>query len=153
MKKLNLWTGLAIGFTTMAAATTAFADMSVKNANVQDYFKTYNRQIPTTQTVCQQVQVPIGGGARTADTLFGALIGGALGNQVGGGSGKDAATVLGAIIGADVARNNANNGSGYTVQEQCRNVTSYSVQQETAYDYSIITFWHDGRQHRVRFQK
>ena len=149
MKKLITIAGLA----TVLFAGAATASDPVRNATVQDYYKTINRQIPNVQTVCQQVQVPIGGGARTADTVFGAIIGGALGNQVGGGSGKDAATVLGAIVGADVARRQADrNSGGYTVQEQCRNVTNYTVQAETVYDYSVITFWQDGRQHRIRFQ-
>ena len=60
------------------------------------------------RTDCRVNQVPIygsvkNGQASTGDTIVGAIIGGAVGNQFGGGKGNDAATVLGAIIGADVA--------------------------------------------------
>jgi len=146
-------------------STSVFAQQqSVTDATVEDFYRMEQRAIPSTSTQCQQVNVPMNNGnfnngnrASTGDTVFGALIGGALGNQVGGGSGKDAMTVLGAIIGADVANKRANNrsqqgGYGYTVQQQCREITTYSYTSEQVYDYSIITFWTD-RQHRIRFQK
>lgn len=41
----------------------------------------------------------------TAGMILGALIGGALGNQVGGGRGRDAATIAGAVVGGAVGRN------------------------------------------------
>jgi uncharacterized protein YcfJ len=44
---------------------------------------------------------------KTARTLIGALIGGAIGNQVGSGSGRTAATVAGAVAGGAVGRNSA----------------------------------------------
>ena len=54
--------------------------------------------------------------------MLGAVIGGALGNQVGGGSGKDAMTVLGAIVGADIANKRGRSNqvvTGYRVERQC----------------------------------
>ena len=40
------------------------------------------------------------------NTVLGAVIGGALGNQIGGGSGRDVATVAGVLIGGSVANKN-----------------------------------------------
>jgi uncharacterized protein YcfJ len=88
------------------------------------------------QQVCDSVRVPVyetrrsNTGGSTGDTVLGAVIGGAIGNQFGGGSGKDAMTVLGAIVGADAA--NRNNGrtyqviTGHTYETQCR--TEYTTQ-------------------------
>lgn len=42
---------------------------------------------------------------KSTRTLIGALIGGALGNQVGSGDGRTAATIAGAVIGAQVGKN------------------------------------------------
>jgi len=96
-----------------------------------------NVQVPRHRNECQTVEVPIysnyGGQASTGDTLFGALIGGALGNQVGGGKGKDAATILGAIIGADVANKRAVTGQrqivGYRQEENCRKISFHETQE------------------------
>jgi outer membrane lipoprotein SlyB len=41
----------------------------------------------------------------TGATILGAVVGGALGNQVGGGSGRTAATVAGAVAGGAIANN------------------------------------------------
>lgn len=43
--------------------------------------------------------------SKTTRTLIGAIIGGALGNQVGSGDGRTAATIAGAVIGAQVGKN------------------------------------------------
>ena len=53
-----------------------------------------------------------GGGDPTGGTIAGAIIGGALGNQVGDGSGRRAATVAGALIGGAVGRNADKNNGG-----------------------------------------
>lgn len=66
------------------------------------------------------------GGDPTGGTILGALIGGALGNQVGKGDGRRAATVAGAVIGGAIGHNvDKNNGSqgGQVVQgtrQDCR---------------------------------
>jgi uncharacterized protein YcfJ len=65
--------------------------------DVQPEYAQVTTSVPT--ETCRNVQ----SGGNVGDTIAGAIIGGAIGNQFGGGSGKDAATVLGAIIGADVA--------------------------------------------------
>ena len=64
------------------------------------------------------------GGNPTGGTIIGAIVGGALGNQVGKGDGRTAATVAGAVIGGAIGRNvDQNNGPGrsyQTTETRCR---------------------------------
>lgn len=88
--------------------------------------------------------------SRTAPVL-GAIVGGALGNQIGGGSGRDAATVAGAALGYSITRdaqerNRYNNSQydrgGYSQRRQCdERVEGYNV-----------TFIIDGRRHSTYMQ-
>jgi outer membrane lipoprotein SlyB len=87
----------------LVLATPAFAE------TVRDHYKTVIEQTPYSVEVCKDVQIR--GQASTGDTVFGALLGGVIGNQFGGGKGKDAATILGAIVGADVANKNTKSAS------------------------------------------
>ena len=96
------------------------------------------------QKSCYDVQVPIYGKDRskqgsTGDTVLGAIIGGAIGNQFGNGSGKDAMTVLGAIVGADAA--NKKGGKrviiGYQTDRQCEITYTY-VNKTIINEYDII---------------
>lgn len=129
-------------------------------ANVEDIYSTVIESTPVTQQVCENVEVPIygtvQGPASTGDTIAGALIGGAIGNQFGGGSGKDAATVLGAIIGADVANKQGRTRqviTGYRKERQCQNVTEYKDVRKKVYDYSILTFKYNGQNYETTFMK
>lgn len=115
----------------------SFADTYNMNGTVIGIQPEYrNVKVPVTVQNCRDVEVPIygkGGQASTGDTILGAIIGGAIGNQFGGGSGKDAATVLGAIVGADTANKNANNRqviTGYRNERQCSNQTVNETQQQ-----------------------
>lgn len=73
------------------------------------------------------------GGDPTGGTILGALIGGALGNQVGGGHGRQAATVAGAVIGGSVGRNvDRSNSPGRTYEDRgtrCRLVEDAREEQ------------------------
>ena len=143
MNKL-LATVAIIGSLSFAASANAqeYATITNVNPNYQ------NVSVPKYRTDCRVNQVPIygnvqGGQASTGDTILGAVIGGALGNQVGGGSGKDAATILGAIIGADVANKKPRTSQqiiGYREEQTCNNVTYYETQQELK-NYSIRYEW------------
>lgn len=67
------------------------------------------------------------------DALFGAIIGGVVGNQFGGGKGKDAATALGAIIGSNMGAG-TNRPSRPTTTTVCNDVPQYrEVQVITGY--------------------
>ena len=128
--KILLATVAVLGFAT-AAQGAEYATITYVAPNY------VNSKVPRQRTECQTVEVPIysnvGGQASTGDTVFGALIGGALGNQVGGGKGKDAMTVLGAIIGADVANKRAVTGQrqivGYRQEENCRKISFYETHE------------------------
>lgn len=106
-------------------------------------------------------------------TLLGALIGGALGNQVGKGDGRKAATVGGAVIGGLVGNNiDRNNDGGYSndrgydqyrdnsgIVRRCRTVSDYGGNQRTygynvtyryaGHTYHATTTRHPGRTMRV----
>lgn len=149
MKSITLATLIAL------AATPALAEYAV-NATITDHFRTVTRNTPVTEQVCQTVQVPVyGGGSNTGDTIVGAIIGGAIGNQFGNGNGKDAMTVLGAIVGADVANRNAqgNRVIGYRQEQQCNNVTNYISTQEQVYSHSTIVWREGGRNITLDFQR
>jgi|TARA_B110000208_G_C11447411_1_gene313235 uncharacterized protein YcfJ len=127
----------------LVLATPAFAE------TVNDHYKTVIEQSPYRVEVCKDVRIQ--GQASTGDTLFGALIGGAIGNQFGGGKGKDAATVLGAIVGADIANKNGKKPGG--TQRQCQVETRYEETQREVYSHSTVTFYSDGQQYTVKFTK
>jgi uncharacterized protein YcfJ len=151
MKKLFL-----VSVLSMLISTPALAERA-RVVNVEDIYKNVSRQIPQTQRVCKDVEVPVyrKGQASTGDALVGAIIGGAIGNQVGNGSGKDAATVLGAIIGADVANKKGGRDEvvGYRIEQRCDTQTTYFTETLEKYSHSIITFDHEGRTYRLRFEK
>jgi uncharacterized protein YcfJ len=131
---------------------TGIVALFATNANaetVKDHYKTIIEQNPYRVEVCKDVRIQ--GQASTGDTLFGALIGGAIGNQFGGGKGKDAATILGAIVGADVANKNGKKPGG--TQRQCQIETRYEETQREVYSHSTVTFVSDGQQYNVKFQK
>ena len=154
MKKLYIATAL-----TMVLSSTPVLAETV-NAKVEDHYRTVVREIPSTERVCETVEVPIYGSVRgqasTGDTVLGAIIGGAIGNQVGGGSGKDAATVLGAIVGADIANKRGGRQqviTGYRQQQQCYNETTYSRVEEEVYSNSTIQFKKDGQWVTLEFYR
>jgi uncharacterized protein YcfJ len=153
MKKMLMTTAFAIFAASAAQAQTV-------NATIEDHYRTVVKQVPHTEQVCNTVEVPIygrtQGQASTGDTVLGAVIGGAIGNQFGGGSGKDAMTVLGAIVGADVANKRGSNQqviTGYRQEQRCFNNTSYTSHQEEVYSHSTIRFKENGRWVTLQFQR
>ena len=152
MKKIIILASIAWAFT-----TSAFADSETK-ATVEDHYRIATSQTPYTERNCQIVDVPIygeRGQASTSDTVVGAIIGGAIGNQVGSGRGRDAATVLGAIVGADIANKNSGHRQvvGYRQEERCSNVTRYRTHSQNEYSHSTITFYENGQKYTISFQK
>ena len=149
MKTLALATALII------AATPVLSNQSV-NATVTDHYRTVTKNVPYTETVCRTVQIPVyGGTGSVGNTVAGAIIGGAVGNQFGNGSGRDAMTVLGAIVGADVANRSAQNNTvvGYRNERQCDQVTHYTTRQERVYSHSTVTWREHGSTFSVDFTR
>jgi uncharacterized protein YcfJ len=76
-------------------------------------------------------------GNNGAGTVIGAIVGGALGNQVGKGDGRKAATVAGALIGGAIGNNAARRDDRYYAQTEtrCRTVSErYSERRIVGYD-------------------
>ena len=96
-------------------------------------------------------QEPHGAGLQT---LFGAIVGGVVGNQFGGGRGKDVATVAGSLIGASVAHKAAHRRDGYSTTEYSRPVrrceTRHQTREEERIDgYRVIYAYH-GQKYATR---
>ena len=76
-------------------------------------------------------------GNNTGATVLGAIIGGALGNQVGKGDGRKAATIAGAVVGGAIGNNQARrDDEHYTTNERrCREVDGgYEERRVAGYD-------------------
>jgi uncharacterized protein YcfJ len=154
MKKL-----LLAGTASLLMTAPAFAESVT--AKVEDHYREVTRQIPSTEKICETVEVPIygtvQGQASTGDTVVGAIIGGAIGNQIGNGSGRDAATVLGAIVGADIANKRGGTSqqviTGYRQEQRCHNRTTYTTKTENVYSHSSITWTENGRRLTLEFQR
>ena len=116
------------------------------NATVQDHSKTIIKRVPQTWEVCSEVNVP---GDKTADTLLGALIGGAIGQNITKDL-PDGATA-GAIIGGILGNQNSKTINGK--QMKCTKNVRYQESMETVYSHSTITFNYEGRTYTVRFKK
>ncbi len=95
----------------------------------------------------------------TGATVLGALIGGALGNQVGKGDGRKAATLAGALIGGSIGHDSARrNGYGYYesdggyysrgYEERCRTETRWRGEREVV-GYNV-TYRYAGRTYHTQ---
>ena len=113
--------------------------------SVQDFNKTVINRVPYNVEVCTNQSV---GGDKTGDTLKGAIIGGIIGNNVGDVKNGGA---LGAVLGGMIGHNNSNATGG--TQRVCNVQTRYNEESVTVYSHSVVTFYHEGRQYKLRFQK
>ena len=103
----------------------SFAGSFVDSAtvvSVEKVYKQYRVDEPYEDCYIQETTQNSGDGSATNE-LFGAAIGGAVGNKLGKGDGKDAMTILGALMGASIANDaekNANKtGKKVIRQEVC----------------------------------
>ena len=150
MKKIIVATALA----TLVSAP-AFAEKQ-RVTDVEDIYKTVTRNIPQTEQVCNLVEVPIYGEKKfdQGGAIVGGLIGGILGNQIGKGGGKEAATGVGAMAGAIIGgKNGEKEVVGYRQETRCQNKTTYTTETKEVYSHSVVTFYHEGRMYRVKFNK
>ncbi len=123
--------------------TPAFADYDyAKVVDVQPITETV--QIPTRQQVCQQetVRRRVPEHRSAAPAILGSILGGIIGHQFGGGHGKTAATIAGAAIGGAVATHEQNRRYPpryYTINEQrCHTETTWqSEERVVAWDVSF----------------
>ncbi len=123
-----------IGVSTSAVAET-----------VQDFTKTVINRVPYNVEVCTNQTVS---GDKSGDMLKGAIIGGIIGNNVGDVKNGGA---LGAVLGGMIGHNNSTATGG--TQRVCSVQTRYNEESVTVYSHSVVTFYHEGRQYKLRFQK
>ena len=136
-EKLKHLTLGAIGF--IAAC---FVVNSVKaDTTVQDHYKNVIQKKPYSVEVCYQ-----GSGDKTCDTLLGAIIGGAIGQNITKDlpDGATAGAIIGGILG------NQNSTASGNV---CRTETRYNEEARTVYSHSTITFVYEGKQYKLNFKK
>jgi len=94
-------------------------------------------------------QRPVQDSNRITGTVLGAVVGGALGHQVGGGRGKDAATVVGAAAGGyagnQVQKGMQQRDTYTTTERRCKTVQEDKMEQkcDTVYDVSQKTAGYD----------
>ena len=112
---------------------------------VQDFNKTVINRVPYNVEVCTNQSV---GGDKSGDMLKGAIIGGIIGNNVGDVKNGGA---LGAVLGGMIGHNNSNATGG--TQRVCNVQTRYNEESVTVYSHSVVTFYPEGRQYKLRFQK
>ena len=98
------------------------------------------------QTECWEEQVPVDSvnhenrhNNRTAATVFGAIVGGLLGNRIGKGDGRQAATAAGVVAGGVIGNNLASDSEDgdiphYTTQRRCREVSAPVQRRVVGYD-------------------
>ena len=144
-----------------AMITPAFASDEVTNIRVYDHTKTMVVKTPTTEKVCERVNVPVYGtttqqGNASAGALVGMLLGAAGGKAV---TGDDKGAAMGAIIGALAG---ADKGAqpkqkqvvvGHREETACRNVTAVSESYVDVYSHSTIRFYIDGIRYVLEFQR
>jgi len=132
MKKL----GLAIPLFLLSSSV--YAETGVIMGS-QDHYKTIVVQNPYTVEVCTQGN----GKSDFQNLLEGAIVGGAIGNNIPGEKNGGAA---GAIIGG-LLNTERNKGT------QCRTETRYTEETKEVYSHSTVTFTHQGRTYSLRFQR
>ena len=115
------------------AATPAIAETT------QDHYKQVIVKKPYTIEVCTEGN----GKSDLNNFLEGAIIGGAIGNNI---PGEKNGGALGAFLGG-VLNTEKNKGN------QCRRETRYEEEYREMYSHSTVTFQHNGRTYTLRFQK
>ena len=138
---MKLFTKLSIIMTFFFAGT-AHADGYGNITKVEPYF--VQQTISECQTVCQNVNVPVYGnvrGANSGDILIGIIVGGLIGKGI---AGDDKGAAIGAIIGG-VSSGNRNNSVqiGTRIERQCYETI---VQKNVnVISYYVITYtWNNG---------
>ena len=113
---------------------------------VQDVNKTVVNRVPYNVEVCTNQSV---GGDKSGDMLKGAIIGGLIGNNVT--KNVDNGGAVGPLLGGIIGHNNSNATGG--TQRVCEVQTRYDEEVIEVYSHSIVSFYHNGKQYRLRFQK
>ena len=144
---------------TTALATALFTTSAYgQDASVEDKYKVVEKRYPHTEHVCTTVDVPIygnvGGGASGADVLGGMILGGILGKGISvDDKGAAAGAVLGGVFSADKKKKGNQQIVGYKQEQRCQQHTTYTTERKEVYSHSVVTFWHEGNESRVKFNR
>ena len=131
------------------ASQLAFAGSFVDSAtvtSVEKVYKQYRVDEPYQDCYIKETLQQSGDGSATNE-LFGAVIGGAIGNKFGEGDGKDAMTLFGALMGASIANDAEKaNSTGQVIvsQEVCENKVRQKIEKRLSH-YKIYVEY-DGRE-------
>lgn len=142
-------------------ASSAHANERVTDVKVFDHNRVIYKQVPTTQTFCRDVKVPVyenvqRKGDAAGGALAGMIIGGILGKGI---SGKDdgaaAGAVIGGLIGADKGSNPKTEQRviGYEYIEKCNTETVIEEVKTEVYSHSTIRFYLNGQRYVLEFKK
>tara|TARA_B110000977_G_C11087544_1_gene495341 strand:- start:2690 stop:3094 length:405 start_codon:yes stop_codon:yes gene_type:complete len=130
---------IGLSFLFLASCSPAIAETT------QDHYKQVIIKKPYTVEVCMDAGGSNNGKSDITNFLEGAVIGGALGNNIKGEQGGGA---IGAFLGG-VLNTERNKTSG----PRCQTETRYEEERQTIYSHSTVTFVHEGTQHTLRFNK
>ena len=88
-------------------------------------------------------------GDKTSDTIMGAILGGAIGNNVTKNmpDGGTAGAIIGGLLG------NMNSSASGGTKTVCQTETRYTEQSKTMYSHSTISFVYNGKQYSLNFKK
>ena len=120
------------------ASQLAFAGSFVDSAtvnSVEKIYKQYMVEEPYRECYIKETLQNQGDGSATNE-LFGAVLGGAIGNQFGDGDGNDAMTLFGALMGASIANDmEKTNSTGQVVvsQEVCENKVRQTIERRLSH--------------------
>ena len=124
----------------------AFAGSFVDSATVTSVTKVYKQyRVDEPYQDCyiqETIQNGAGDGSATNE-LFGAVLGGAIGNQFGEGDGNDAMTLFGALMGASIANDmEKTNSTGQVVvsQEVCENKVRQRIEKRLSH-YKVNVYY------------
>ncbi len=156
MKKIS-----AVAATAIALASPVYANGKVTDVRIFDHTKTMRVDTPTTQRVCEDMNVPIYGtttrqGNASGGALIGMLLGAASGKAVtGDDKGAAIGAIMGGLVGADKGAQPKQSQTivGYEKKLVCNDVTSVSSQLVDVYSHSTIRFYVDGVRYVLKFQK
>ena len=116
----------------------AFAGSFVDSAtvtSVEKVYKQYRVDEPYQDCYIKETIQQSGDGSATNE-LFGAVLGGAIGNKLGKGDGNDAMTLFGALMGASIANDmEKTNSTGQVVvsQEVCENKVRQRIEKRLSH--------------------
>ncbi|MCS5588798.1 MAG: glycine zipper 2TM domain-containing protein [Candidatus Thioglobus sp.] len=119
---------------TQLAFAGSFTDHATVTS-VEKVYKQYRVEEPYQECYIKETLQNQGDGSATNE-LFGAVLGGAIGNQFGEGDGNDAMTLFGALMGASIANDmEKTNSTGQVVvsQEVCENKVRQRIEKRLSH--------------------